>query len=101
MPVSCATTFSPLSFETIRTAPVASRAKADVLKLSIRCMNTDIGEGCEDADDDAADAPEPPLPGGRCCGWAAAPPPLLGRLCFLLVEPSPVSFRFGIEGGAN
>ena len=103
MPVSCATTLSPLSFDTMRTEPPASRTMADVLKLSIRCMNAAAdaaaGEGCDVADDDAEAAP--PLLKCRCGNWAAAPLPLLGRLCFLLeFEPSPVSFRLGIEGGA-
>ncbi len=57
MPVSWATTFSPLSFDTMRTEPLASRTSADVLKLSIRCMNAATEGGCDDADDDAESEP--------------------------------------------
>jgi hypothetical protein len=54
MPVSCATTLRPLSLDTIRTDPLASRTIAEVLKLSIRCMKAAAGDCC---DDDADDAP--------------------------------------------
>jgi hypothetical protein len=53
MPVSCATTFRPLSLDTIRTDPLASRTIAEVLKLSIRCMNAAAEDCCDDDVDDA------------------------------------------------
>jgi hypothetical protein len=59
MPVSCATTLSPLSFETMRTDPLASRTIADVLKLSIRCIKAATEDCCDDDDGNAEDNPMP------------------------------------------